>query len=208
MTNHVSRTMPMTPKARLIWLALLFVVQWLYFPINRAVQGGVVLDTPWDAYIPLWPIWAVPYLLSMVWWVACFVWAACKMDDTLYRAFVIGMAAVMLVSYAIYLLYPTYIVRPLLEGDTWSMALVRLIYSHDRTYNACPSGHTYTTVMICLFWCRWRPRQRHLWIGITIVVLLSTLFTGQHYLPDLVGGILLAWAGYHLSLWWARRMNE
>ncbi len=190
-------------KPRLAWLAVLFVAQLLYFPINRAAQGGIVLSIPWDAHIPLRPIWAIPYMFSLVWWVGCFIWAAAKMDADLYRAFVASMLFVMLVSYAIYLLYPTYIERPVLEGEGWRVELMRLIYSTDRAYNAFPSGHTYTTALICLFWCLWYPRQRWLWVGIVLVILFSTLFTGQHNLPDLGAGILLAGLGYRFGSWWA-----
>jgi len=188
-------------RNRLLWLGSIIVIQLLYFPINRTVQGGVVLKTPLDAYIPLWPIWAVPYLLSIAWWIACFLWATWRMEEDLYRAFALGIIVVMLVSYFIYILYPTYIERPSLENGNWATALLRFVYSHDRVYNAFPSGHTYTTFLICLFWWRWRPRQRWLWGGITLIVLLSTLFTRQHNLPDLLGGALLAWAGYRFGLY-------
>jgi signal transduction histidine kinase len=191
----------MAPRVRLAWLVVFLVVQALYFPINRSVRGGLVLATPWDAHIPLWPIWALPYLLGLAWWAGCFVWAARKMDDDLYKAFITSLVAVNLVSYTIYLLYPTYVVRPSLEGDGWPMALMRLIYSQDRAYNAFPSGHTFTTVLIALFWWRWRPRWRWLWAGIAGVILLSTLFTRQHNLPDLVAGVVLAGMGYGLGLY-------
>ncbi len=195
----------MTLRIRLAWLVILFMVQLLYFPINRTVQGGVVLATPWDASIPLWPIWAIPYLLSLFWWVGCFTWAAWKMDDTLYRAFVIGAIAVMLTSYVLYLLYPTYVQRPVLEGSNWQVDLMRLIYENDRLNNAFPSGHTYNTMLVVLFWWHWRPRLRWLWAGIAVIILLSTLFTRQHNLPDLIGGIVWAWMGYRFGLWWVTR---
>jgi len=195
----------MTPRVRLAWLVVLFVVQLLYFPINRTVQGGVVLATPWDALIPLWPVWAIPYLLSIVWWVGCFIWAAWKMDDNLYRAFIIGTITVVLTSYLVYLLYPTHCNRPALEGDNWQIGLVRFIYENDRLNNAFPSGHTYTTMLIVLFWWHWRSRLRWLWAGIVVIILPSTLFTRQHNLPDLVGGIVWAWMGYRFGLWWTAR---
>jgi membrane-associated phospholipid phosphatase len=195
----------MTPGMRLAWLIVLFLVQSLYFPINRSIQGGVVLATPWDASIPLWPVWVIPYLLSLVWWAGCFVWAAWKMEDGLYRAFVTSLIVVMVASYVVYVLYPTYIVRPSLQGNDWLTNLVRLLYENDRVNNAFPSGHTYTTVLIALFWWRWYPRQRWLWATIAVVVLLSTLFTRQHNIPDLFGGIAFAYLGYRLGLWWARR---
>ena len=84
----------MTRQARLVWLIVILFVQLLYFPINRTVQGGVILSMPWDAHVPFWPAWAIPYLLSLPWWLACFGWVAWKMDGDCYRAFAIGAIAV------------------------------------------------------------------------------------------------------------------
>jgi hypothetical protein len=33
------------------------------------------------------------------------------------------------------------------------------------------------------------------------MVALATLFTHQHYLPDPIGGLALAWFGYRIGLW-------
>ncbi len=100
---------------------------------------------------------------------------------------------------------PTYVERPVVEGSGWAADLVRYIYRNDDLYNAFPSGHTYATTLITLFWWDWKPRLRWLWGTIAIVVILSTLFTGQHHLPDLLGGILWAWMGYRFGWWWVAR---
>lgn len=189
-------------RARLVWLLILWVVQLLYFPINRLVQGGVVLDTPWDACFSLQPIWVIPYLLSLVWWVGCYFWAAWHMEDGLFRAFVTSFVVVMLASYVVYLLYPTYVVRPVVAEDNWLSRIVAHLYANDHVNNAFPSGHAYNTALIALYWSRWFPRRWWLWWTITIIVLLSTLFTRQHNLPDLIGGLGFAWLGYRLGLWW------
>jgi membrane-associated phospholipid phosphatase len=198
----------MTQRKRLAWLGLLFLVQLLYFPINRTVTGGVILATPLDALVPLWPIWAVPYLLSWAWWVGCFTWAAWKMESSLYRAFVIGTLATLLTSYVLYIVYPTYVERPPIESTDWAAELLRFIYANDRLNNAFPSGHTYTTMLIVFFWWHWRPRLRWAWAAIAVIIILSTLFTGQHNLPDPIGGILWAWLGYRLGTWWVKRRSE
>lgn len=207
-TLETSAQITLTPRARFTWFVVILILQFLYFPINRALQGGVTLATPWDRLIPLWPIWAVPYLLGIVWWLGFLIWATWKMDDTLYQAFVVAGLVAILVSYAIYLLYPTYVDRPSLVGNDWLTELLRLIYTHDRSYNACPSGHTYNTVLIALFWWRWRPQDRLSCLTSTVLILLSTLFTRQHNLPDLIGGIIMAWLGYRLGLWWVKRQLE
>jgi membrane-associated phospholipid phosphatase len=67
-------------------------------------------------------------------------------------------------------------------------------------YNAFPSGHVYITTLIALFWSRWFPQWRWFWGATVIVICLATLFTGQHYLPDPIGGLILAWVGYQIGL--------
>ena len=52
---------------RLIWCALLFGIQLMYFPLNRYLQGGVELKTPLDDHLPIWPIWVIPYSLACIW---------------------------------------------------------------------------------------------------------------------------------------------
>ena len=198
----------MSLRARLGWLAALFLVQFLYFPINRLLLGGVVLYTALDPLIPVWPIWAIPYLLGWFWWVGCFFWAAFRMDGFLYRALIAGALFTLLTSYIFYIIYPTYVFRPELVGNGWQFDMLRSIYANDHVYNAFPSGHAYTSALIFLFWWRWKPGLRLLWGLIAGVVILSTLFTGQHHLLDPLGGILWAWLGYHFGLEWAGRTVE
>lgn len=192
----------MRPTERLAGLLVIVAVELLYFPINQFVQGGI--STRWpalDDLIPLWPAWVVPYLLSVVWWNACFVWAAWRMPDANWRALVRGAVLVMLSSYLIYLAWPTYVVRQPVPGNGWAAELLRAVYANDRIYNALPSGHASSAVLIALFWSRCLPRGRWLWIASAALVILSTLFTGQHHLLDPLGGALMAYVGYRLGLW-------
>ena len=67
-------------RQRLAYLAGLLILLALYFPINQNVSGGITPDLPLDAFIPLWPIWAIPYMLTLPWWIASLAWGALKMD--------------------------------------------------------------------------------------------------------------------------------
>lgn len=191
----------MTKKERIIILCAILFFQFLYFPINRVISGGVKLITPWDEFIPLWPIWTVPYLLSLFWWGISTIWAAVKMDAKLFRAFGIAMITALLTSYAVFIFFPTYIERPPLAGNNWATRLLALVYNNDRVNNAFPSSHTYTSVIIALYWRRWFRRFGWLWFGMAAIVVLSTLFTKQHYLLDPIGGILWGWLAYCFGLW-------
>ena len=180
-------------------LAALLLLLLLYFPINQNAAGGVTPDLGIDALIPLWPVWAVPYLLSIPWWIGALVWGAIKMDYPRWRHFSLCLGLTMIISYLVFIFYPTYVDRPLITGQDFLSQLVLMIYGSDQAHNALPSGHTYTTLIISIFWSQWQPKFKPLWIGIAVLVLLSTLFTKQHYLLDLLAAGLLVVGTYLLS---------
>jgi len=186
---------------RLIWCAIVFGIQALYFPLNQFLKGGIEFKTVLDDFVPLWPIWVWPYVLICVWWMIACLWAVWRMEERLYEAFFIASALVSVTGLTIFTVFPTYVIRPALPATDWSTQLLNLIYARDHMYNAFPSGHVYITTLIALFWSRWFPKWRWLWILTVIIVAFATLFTHQHYLPDPIGGLALAWFGYRIGLW-------
>ena len=208
MTTETDNTATLTRRSRFLWLLALLALQVLYFPMNRLISGGVILTFRWDDLVPFWPAWAVPYLLGLSWWTGCYVWAAVKMEDRRYRAFILAGAFTAITSYIVYLVYPTYIERPAIQGNGWQFELIRWIYRNDRLNNAFPSGHTYASVLILIFWWNWRPKLRILWTAFALIIILSTLFTGQHNLPDPLGGILWAVMGSCFGWWWVGRFGR
>lgn len=192
----------MSTWKRLGWLGVMSGLPFGYVLINRLVSGGVMLKLPLDDYLPLWPLWVIPYGLACVWWFVSFAWAAWKMEAQLLQAFALALVLVLVSAFTIFIFYPTYIQRPIITGTTWPEQWLNWIYAHDRVYNAFPCGHVYLTTLIALFWGRWFPRWRWVWAGTVVVVILSTLFTHQHYLLDPLGGLVLAWVGYRAGLWW------
>ena len=186
---------------RLIWCALLFGIQVMYFPLNRFLEGGMEFKTALDDYVPLWPIWVFPYGLICVWWIVAYVWAAWRMEDHLYEAFFLASAFASVAALTMYTVFPTYVIRTTIPDADLSSQLLNWIYTNDYAYNAFPSGHVYITTLIALFWSRWFPRWRWIMGATVVVVILATLFTGQHYLPDPAGGLVLAWLSYRIGLW-------
>ena len=197
----------MTTSKRFTLLLVTLVLLCLYFPINRFINGGVSLKTPLDNYIPTVAIFAVPYLLFIPYWVFTLAWSTWKMDNSLLRAFIFAVLIVTSISMLVYVLYPTYVQRSIISGQDWPDRLLKLIYSNDNVYNAFPSSHVYLTTLIALFWTHWRPRLRWIMTGSVILVVFSTLLTGQHYLVDPLGGLALAWVGYRLGLFVEQRTS-
>ena len=208
--NPVSETYLTPAQRRILFLTLLAVLS-LYLAINRLMswQGdGTTVEIWLDRYVPFWPIWGVPYVLSIIWWGVAALWAYLKMEDSLYVAFITGWISACLIGYAIFIFYPNYMVRPQVTGTGWAEELIRFIYANDRTYNAFPSQHLWDTVIITLIWSRWKPKWRWLLWSLTLIVAMSTLFTGQHWIMDVIGGTLLAVGGYFIGLTVATRLTS
>jgi membrane-associated phospholipid phosphatase len=189
---------------REIWLRvlaglLLLGVSLLYFPINRSVSGGVSPNTFLDEFIPLWAVWAVPYIFSIFWWLAALIWICWRIEIEALKTVVTAFLIMTLTSYVVYILFPTFVVRPEPVGGHWTMDLIRWIYGSDQPYNALPSGHTYNTVIIGLILWYWKPRLRWLWVATIPTVILATLFTKQHYVMDPLFGLLWAYGSFFLA---------
>jgi hypothetical protein len=99
---------------RLIWCALLFGIQALYFPLNRFLEGGTEFKTVLDDFVPLWPFWVLPYMLICIWWIGAYLWAAWRMEEQLYEAFFLASAFVSVAALTIFTVFPTYVIRPAL----------------------------------------------------------------------------------------------
>src|SRR5688572_24190005 len=98
---------------RSLSVLLIIGLSFLYVPINRVVSGGINTQIPIiDSHIPLWPIWAVPYLISDLWWVAALIWAAARMHDERFGVLLTASILMITTSFVVYLLIPTYTQRP------------------------------------------------------------------------------------------------
>ena len=100
----------------------------LYFPLNHSLTGGFNLSTPLDAWIPLWPGWVIPYLLCLPVWLGGLIWAAWKMNKALFQAFVSSVLFVLLSAALFYYVFPTYVQRPVVEGNGWTAQLLTMVY--------------------------------------------------------------------------------
>jgi membrane-associated phospholipid phosphatase len=192
----------LSPGKRLLWIAIIWAIQLIYLPTSSWLTGGIAPKLPIDIF-PVWPVWVVPYVLCYPLWFAGFAWAAFKMSDRLFRAFAIACLVTVSVSIVIFFIYPTYVPAAVLNGSDPFTTLLRFFHEGTGRYNALPSGHIYITALLALFYSLWYPRFRPLWWSILMIVSLSTLFTAQHYILDIVAGMAVAALGYHVGLKWA-----
>ena len=191
-------------KKRILTISAILLIQFNYSIATRVMQGGIIPKLPIDIF-PLSVIWVIPYALWYPFIASAGVWLILKSNEKLFREFTAGFLLTCTLGVLTYYLFPTYIIDPALPGTDFFSKTLLFLQSIDGDYAAFPSSHIYVTVILALFFDRWYPQYRWLWLFIYVMIALSTLFTQQHYILDVVGGTVYAWIGYRFGLWWVER---
>jgi membrane-associated phospholipid phosphatase len=172
----------------------------LYIPANRLATGGYDLQLPLDKLIPLIPVFVVPYLLALPLWILSVIFFNYTQAKSVALRFSLGFIIAALLSAVIYIIVPTFVsLRPEIVGNDLLSVLLRNLYANDLAYNAAPSGHTFFTVLWFLVVYRLKPGLWWLWGIISATIIVSTLFTRQHNLLDVVAGIIFAFICDYLA---------
>lgn len=189
---------------RFLWVLLAAGIQSIYFPTSQATSGGILPKLSIDV-IPVYPIWVVPYYLTYVVWAFGIYWTLVKLDTHAFRAVIAGTLLAVTVGALTFIFFPTYIELPVIAGDDVFSVLLRTIQIAGGTHAALPSAHNYGTMLVSAFAIHFYPRKRLFWIGVILIIALSTLFTGQHYILDVVSGLVLGWVSYKFGIWFVER---
>jgi membrane-associated phospholipid phosphatase len=188
------------PQPVTLSMAALFSIVPVYLVIGVFVSRST-LHSPefsWDHALPVQPAWSVVYGSLFL---AVFLPVFVVHQQDLIRRTVLAYLFIWLLAFACFLAYPTRAPQhPAVTGDDFASAALRLIYSSDVPYNCLPSLHVAQCVLAALV-CYCVHRGVGIVTGIwALLVALSTLFTKQHYVADVLGGGVLAYAAYFAAL--------
>lgn len=190
------------------WLPLILIgvthmsVYWIALYINTG-RPAYDLTTWLDQLVPFLPLSTIPYVLAFPFWVCGFLYAATLESRHFFRVF-LAVELTHFSAFGIYLLFPTTLTWPEISTDIPFGWMPRLIYSLDQPTNLFPSMHCYVSWML---WLSVRGRSevpqnyRRFCLFFALLICLSTQTLKQHYLADLISGILLA----ELFFWLAGR---
>ena len=165
----------------------------LYIFIAAVIESRPVNapTTPLDRVIPLVPFWSLVY--GALYLVLIIAPVFIVRDEELLRRTVWSYLTVWLTAYACFYMYPTYAPRPdSIPGSGFGVWGLRLLYSSDPPYNCFPSLHVAHSFVSAFACHRVHRRLGRLALGAAALVALSTLFTKQHYVLDVVAGIGMA----------------
>jgi membrane-associated phospholipid phosphatase len=152
-----------------------------------------------DRVVPLQPAWALVYGPLYLFLILLPVLIV-RQDEQIRRT-VFAYLSVWIVAYVCFLLYPTTASRPdKVIGEGFAVWGLRFLYSADSPYNCFPSlhvAHSCVSALTC-----YRVHRR---VGIAAalgaaLVGVSTLFTKQHYVADVIAGVFLACMAYVVFL--------
>ena len=118
------------------------------------------------------------------------------------------MTAAILFAYLFYILFQNSVQRPEIISQTFYDALYLFINQQVPPYNAFPSLHVAVSAIICYGFYLLKVKFTKLITMWTILIVISTVLTKQHYFLDILGGLLLAFLSVKLVTALNKRMLQ
>lgn len=180
-----------------------------FYPIVNQYREPVrVLNSFVDMGINFNQYFIIPYVSWYI-YVFGFIVLLCLFDGEEYYKLISALVITMLLSFVVFIYFPTYVPRPeVLSNDPFSR-LVLAVYSADKPYNCLPSAHVSYSMIIATYVAKSRNFSNKIKVisSITcILIVLSTLYVKQHYFLDAVTGVLITYFVVAIieMLWWKK----
>jgi membrane-associated phospholipid phosphatase len=173
----------------------------LYFVIAVLTRSRLTFapEVALDRAISVQPAWMLVY--GSLWVFVVLLPVLVVRQRELFLRALKAYLLVMIVAYAGFLLYPTAAPRPTqVLGNGFAAWSLRLAYALDPPYNCFPSLHvaySFVSALTCYRVHRGVGTAAALWAALIGV---STLYTKQHYVADVIVGALAAYLAYVLFL--------
>jgi membrane-associated phospholipid phosphatase len=180
-------------KRVLVWSAAVFALIYSglgHFPWTHPAYLPL---TDLDRAIPLLP-WTLVIYLSDYLFILLVLLSLKRAEDfsSAFYRMIVGM----MLSFVIFLFFPTVYPRPLLPADPLWSEVFLFLHFLDQPTNCFPSLHVSMTLIAAASMPPSSRSWRSLgWIW-AFAICLSTLTTKQHYAWDVLGGVVIAWAAF------------
>lgn len=146
-----------------------------------------------DAKIPLVPWTIAIYWGCYIFWIVNYV-IACRQEEEKAFQFMSADFLAKIVCFICFIVFPTTITRPVIEGNSLWDILMQFLYHLDAADNLFPSIHCLTSYF-CFIAVRDNKKVPRWYQAASFIffvsICISTLTTRQHVLIDVIGGILL-----------------
>ena len=210
MKHFLKKITGIVPAYGFFPLVFSFVFNCLVYSGSRSVAGSWYhhnIESNLDLRLPFLPQFLIIYFGCYIFWAANYILAARQDREEVYRFFTADFIS-RCVCLVIFLAYPTTNTRPVIEGSGFWDLLAGWLYSIDAADNLFPSIHCLVS-WFCFLAVKGQKKipiwYKAISFILAVLVFLSTLFTKQHVIVDVAGGIFLAqgcfWIGKHTEIW-------
>jgi membrane-associated phospholipid phosphatase len=149
------------------------------------------LRTPLDAALPVVRPLVIPYVsLDPLVYFTLIVFLLFR--TKIFQSAALAMITAFLVSYLFYFFLQTEVIRPVLTGTDLFTRMIQGVYATDNPFNDFPSLHTSISTLLTIHWFQFGRRAGFVAAVWTALIVASTVLIKQHYLADLLAGLLLA----------------
>lgn len=168
------------------------IINIFYGILNNSSRGVYNLTTNIDKATPFLKAFIIPYV---IWYPYIFLILVylCLRDKKVYYKILFSLNIGFVVSYVIFYLFQTVVIRPDLVQNDILTKLVYVVYKNDKPFNCFPSLHVLTTYFV-MKGINEIDENKNIKILTGIIgtlIILSTLFVKQHVIMDVVFAILL-----------------
>ena len=70
----------------------------------------------------------------------------------------------------------------------------------DSSFHSFPSGHTSTIFIVALVFSMFTPRLKYFYFCCASIIALSRVIVGAHFLTDIIGGVIVSFVGFKITL--------
>ena len=164
---------------------------------------SVDMTTSVDAAMGLHPIWSFVYIASYFFWIYQYTAVGRESPQMAYRL-AAADAVGKVICFLFFVFLPTTNVRPDVSGPGFLNFAMRVIYFFDTPTNLFPSLHCFIawTGTRYLYECK-KLKHRALTCTLctigSVMIFLSTVFTCQHVIADVIAGVALAEIGWFVA---------
>lgn len=174
------------------------IVSSFYPLVNQYREPLTNLTTFVDTSMHFNKYFIIPYV-SWYAYVSIFIALLCIYDEENYFKLISSLVVTMLISFAIFIYFPTVMDRPIINGTDLFSKMVLSIYSADKPYNCLPSAHVSYSMVIAIYVAKSKifSDKVKFWSSVVcVLIILSTIYVKQHYFLDGVTGVMLAYIVY------------
>ena len=193
----------------IITLVLLILFQSSLYVIAKLTPFEYhIVNIEFDSYIPFISIFVIPYVL---WYLSLFIvpYLFSRYDEKLYHVYIRTIIITLLITFIVYVFYPTTLIRDEVVVKDIFTYLVDLIYKLDTpAINCLPSAHcilSFVHIYITFTIKGMSKKLKSLIIVQSILVILATLFIKQHVILDVITALILSLVVYLINYFYAKK---